>query len=96
MSIQTGVPKIGCVQHDCAECQARAALSAPAGWQPIETAPKDSRSRLVWCPARENIYVVCWDNYEKSWWHSGDGGRLLDEPTHWMPLPAAPSPQEQT
>jgi len=65
-------------------------------WQPIETAPRTSQSRLVWCPERQNIYVVCWwDNKELSpgpgWIHFGSGGGSLTEtPTHWMPLPEPP------
>ncbi len=84
---------------------ARAALSAALplmdGWQPIETAPKDNKARLVWCPAWRNTYIVSWvvplDDKAKPnpdaghWSHFGGGYRPLTEaPTHWMPLPPAP------
>lgn len=65
-------------------------------WQPIETAPKTSQSRLVWCPERQNIYCVSWHG---EWLLFGGGISALNEtPTHWMPLPPPPSPdshQEQ-
>ena len=68
-------------------------------WQPIETAPKDGESILVfnsygisevqWC--NEQDYDVPHD-----WWYidgmkAGYFGLRGDEPTHWMPLPAPPS-----
>lgn len=71
------------------------------GWQPIESAPKDSKARLVWCPAYRNVYIVSWvvplDDYvkplpEKGFWaHFGAGmTRLNERPTMWQPLPPAP------
>jgi hypothetical protein len=64
-------------------------------WRPIETAPKDSHSRLVWCPERQNIYVVTWwigAPYPPGWEHFGGfGGSLVETPTHWRPLPAPPT-----
>ena len=70
-------------------------------WQPIETAQKSSKSRLVWCPAYQNTYVVSWvipldelgfpDATNGFWCHFGNGSRRLNEqPTHWMPLPEPP------
>lgn len=67
-----------------------------AGWQPMETSPKTSMARLVWCPDRQNIYVVgWWDNGMShpgpAWCHfGGSGGTLVETPTHWMPLPEPP------
>lgn len=68
------------------------------GWMPIETAPKTTKSILVHCSEMRNTYVVAWS-------HTRDGGEgwvyfcpgnymLIEEPTHWMPLPAAPKAQE--
>lgn len=61
-------------------------------WQPIETAPKTTQSCLVWCPQRENIYVVSW--WGDVWVHFGCGGglsaALIETPTHWMPMPDPP------
>lgn len=78
-------------------------------WQPIETAPKDGTHILVWTHASVTTYVVCWADAAKGirkyltaesgaerGWHLAWDGTLFDrehEPTHWMPLPAAPSAQ---
>ena len=72
---------------------------ANAGWQPIETAPKD-RAVLLYCP---DIGVVrgMWNSCEhaknpKPYWSIDRehlfGTRLvrLNQPTHWMPLPDPP------
>ena len=63
-------------------------------WQPIETVPRDSRARLVWCPDRQNIYAVSYQG-RRGWLIFG-GGVLTQEPTHWMPLPPPPSPEGAT
>ena len=51
---------------------------APAGWRPIESAPKDGRLILS---GRHGIEVAYWSSY-----------CIYNTPkfTHWMPLPAAP------
>lgn len=65
-------------------------------WQPIETAPKDSKSRLVWCPVYRNTYIVSWivpfgEKPEGGYWaHFGPSVELRERPTHWMPLPEPP------
>lgn len=65
-------------------------------WQPIETAPKDRRSRLVWCPENKNVYCVYWEAPKEQpclgkWaYFGGTNSELIDEPTHWMPLPNPP------
>jgi len=67
-------------------------------WQPIETAVKDSRARLVYCPEYQNIFCACWHHYEfepelDGWRIFGSSSRLPnmdDPPTHWMPLPEPP------
>jgi hypothetical protein len=67
-------------------------LGVLPNWQPIDSAPKDSHSRLVWCPERLNIYIVTW-SHNGEWVHFGSGGRpLTQEATHWAPLPVAPTP----
>ena len=90
-------------------CKPRAALSAPAGWQPIETAPKDGSQFLIWTN-RIGFAVVAHDQDHPMPTDLVPSGHHLkvddgkhgpysirgDYPTHWMPLPAAPSPQEQT
>ena len=70
--------------------------SVSAGWQSIETAPKDGQAILVtdgW-----GCYCVEW-NEEFDWWTVDDNKlgpfRLrCSSPTHWMPLPAAPGPAD--
>lgn len=84
---------------------------AVAGWQPIKTAPKDGTHILVWTDASDTAYVVCWADAAKGirkyltaesgaerGWHLALDGELFDrehEPTHWMPLPDAPTSQEE-
>ena len=79
-----------------------AALSAQvqgvAGWQPIETAPKDGSEILaLWkrSQIQSNGYGVVW--FEDGSWREFDYECLVSDPTHWMPLPsppAAPAKQE--
>ena len=61
------------------------------GWQPIETSPKTTRSRLVYCPALQNQYLVTWRSGgdREGWWLFG-GGFLMESATHWRPRPAPP------
>lgn len=69
-------------------------------WQPIETAPLD-KEILIHCPARgvvrgrwnDNRYAT---NPRPYWTHDrehvfGVRETRLDQPTHWMPLPAPPT-----
>ena len=77
----------------------RAALEAAEGaaWQPIETAPCDGTTVLVYAPSpdhqrwHESVHdlphILCTAAYHE------DAGFCIDtirEPTHWRPLPAAP------
>jgi hypothetical protein len=68
-----------------------AAPSQPAAaeWQPIETAPKNGVFIVVLgcyphsgAPETVRWFEDCWD--------AGGDGYAIGEPTHWMPLPAAP------
>ena len=70
--------------------------SVSAGWQSIETAPKDGQAILV--TDGMNCYCVEWDE-EFDWWTVDDNKlgpfRLRGSaPTHWMPTPAAPGPAD--
>lgn len=63
---------------------------ARSEWQPIETAPKNGATLLVWRPSEGEHYpahvgVDLWS--DKSWYRS----RRYQQPTHWMPLPAPPA-----
>lgn len=61
-----------------------------AEWQPIETAPKDG----VWILCKSFRRLTTEQSREISWngkcWATRDCSRLSD-PTHWMPLPKAPT-----
>jgi len=54
-------------------------------WQPIETAPKDGKEILVWCPVVGYAVVRAWNG----------SGERLSEPTHWMPLPGPPNTNKE-
>jgi hypothetical protein len=65
-------------------------------WQPIETAPRDGTSILVY--ADYKMFVARWieqNPYCPGWWHVDDNkydqfALCGHEPTHWMPLPEPP------
>lgn len=72
---------------------ALAAPAAPAGWQPIETAPKDGTQIAL--ATHKTAHAGRWQQrmYGDNWWMSGDyvaAFSTINPPTHWMPLPAAP------
>lgn len=56
-------------------------------WQPIETAPKDGRRIDVWSHGRR-LTDAAWHQEWQTW--ATPYGRIVYEPTHWMPLPAVP------
>lgn len=75
------------------EADVRAALSREGeGWREIESAPTDGRSVLVFCPrAPDHGY----ERIRLTWRKDGKwqgANNTSWPPTHWMPLPAPPSP----
>lgn len=66
-------------------------------WQDISTAPKDGTKIMVWSDNH------CWGSPDVAYWgrnhplnpSSWVGGHChvghIDQPTHWMPLPPAPT-----
>lgn len=73
-------------------------IAAPAGWQPIETAPSDTLVWTLWDglnnktgkPVRYyHAAIMCGETGE---WSEPEYGDFIDEPTHWMPLPKPPEP----
>jgi hypothetical protein len=64
-------------------------------WRPIETAPKDGTFIDLWFP--NNGTTALSQRLTGTWrhdaWFMQSGGRSfrMDNPTHWMPLPAGPS-----
>lgn len=66
-------------------------------WQPISTAPKDGSDVLLfWGDSDLDISVGRWIAPKGFIEHWCKGGNWTpgDDPTHWMPLPAAPKPGE--
>lgn len=75
-------------------------------WQPIETAPRNGASVLIYMPeasrqkVREASWATPWDGApdDQCYWMTpiGPAGRgytiLPVAVTHWMPLPAPPLP----
>lgn len=57
-------------------------------WQPIETAPKDGKTCfLAYCISNRAIYTLYWqDDFICAW----RDFILVEEFTHWMPMPSAP------
>ncbi|WP_426789174.1 DUF551 domain-containing protein [Achromobacter xylosoxidans] len=66
-----------------------AAIRAGAGWLPIESAPKDGRCVLLW-NERYNAAITGQFYGLGGWKLDGEMPPLFHQPTHWMPLPAAP------
>ena len=64
-------------------------------WQPIETAPKAWDDVLVFSPDHEGfncggVFSAFYSPDDKHWFTHAPGGNMALNPTHWMPLPAAP------
>ena len=59
-------------------------------WRPIETAPEDGTSVLLWQPTHRGGYVVIayFDLFYLAWREEEEGISL--DPTHWRPLPEPP------
>lgn len=82
--------------------QALIASGTPiSDWRPIETAPHD-KNILVFgkptdieglCFNEPGIFTAYWDDIDRSFCLSGATwlGPFIS-PSHWMPLPTAPSP----
>jgi hypothetical protein len=76
----------------CAELAAAPASPLPGGeWQNISTAPKDGTKVLGW--SEGDFTVVEWSS--GGYWTLSECGAYASDgewwPTHWMPLPAAPT-----
>lgn len=89
--------------------EAAAALAVRGdGWLPIESAPKDGTRVFLWIEWSD--VPVVGEFSHKRWWADTEhyevscgtycyGGTVSSDknmkPTHWMPLPVAPQPQEE-
>jgi hypothetical protein len=64
-------------------------------WQPIETAPKDRRSFMVYIPQFNNGPLILSSisrDEEGGWWDDAMGEQIEPpEATHWMPTLAPPT-----
>ena len=60
-------------------------------WQPIETAPKDGESFLVYMRAG-SIEIACYDLEFNAWWIDAFEPPFIEESwmKAWMPLPEPP------
>jgi hypothetical protein len=59
-------------------------------WMPIETAPRDGTSRLLW-DKRVGTTRVGWWSLVDECWDCTDGWSEIADVTHWQPLPEPPS-----
>lgn len=70
-----------------------------AVWQPIETAPKDGQEIILFNPKEKGshwpqLLIAYWrhDVAQGCWVHQGRACYGVGiAPTHWMPLPEAPT-----
>ena len=71
-----------------------AAIAEVLRWLPMETAPRTTKTILVWCPERQNTHAVYWrDGKPEGWCFAGSGvvRVVTEEPTDWMTLPPPPA-----
>lgn len=77
---------------------APAAQQAPAGWLPIETAPKDETVIVgFWPPRVGPVNSGCYATTmfaEGRWCNPEDSDDFYVEPPYWMPLPEIPKESE--
>lgn len=79
-----------------AALRAHEAAAKGSGWLPISKAPKDGNwvLTLSW-PYSTIPTALHWDGPLSRWWDDApelEGVNIEWQPTHWMPLPAPPSP----
>lgn len=64
-------------------------------WQPIETAPKERHKHILLFGDGPSIEQCCYVGYVTDVWGPEEWremtGRLVVQPTHWMPLPETPN-----
>jgi hypothetical protein len=78
------------VRFAAALAQPASAPAAVSGWMPIESAPKPS-GRLLLAAEGQTCYGHWYSTYSR-WEYDGYAfGNPKSQPTHWMPLPAAPT-----
>jgi hypothetical protein len=60
------------------------------GWMPIESAPRDGTEFIGWLPVAKKARAVLWRRDWEQW--QTVPGYAQAKPTHWQPLPSAPTP----
>ena len=87
---------INCDGNSYEAFEAAIAAAEAAGWEPIETAPKDGTPVDLWCQGqfRSGRETDCWFSDGK-WWQYNDLGQdcrdEVDNATHWRPVPEPPA-----
>ena len=61
----------------------------PSSWQPMETAPRDGTSILIWDSSGKCMVFGHWYD-EWNDWQNDQNLCEIPNPSHWMPLPPAP------
>ena len=56
-----------------------------AGWQPMETAPRDGQKVLI--DEQDGALIASWNDIENQWWGDIDGVFIDSELKGWLPLP---------
>ncbi|VEB42922.1 Uncharacterised protein [Chromobacterium violaceum] len=59
-------------------------------WKPIETAPKDGTHVIAYRPTKYGEHIESMYFDDDGWFFSFDGEYGEEQPTHWIPRPAAP------
>jgi hypothetical protein len=64
-------------------------------WQPIETAPRDGTTVLLYFPdaGKSQIdvgYWIEWEVGDANWSNEWTDAEIDCDPSHWMPLPEPP------
>lgn len=79
-------------EYDRLKAQKDAIRDREAGWQPIDTAPKDGSRFMAFERGDEAQFYPCWWHIEVNDWAGWQNVWDSEpEPTHWMPLPSPPS-----
>ena len=87
-------------QAQIRDLQQQLAETKSQQWQPIE-APEENISDIytpivLWYPSHEAILYGAWDHRIEEWREWITDGSIVDsKPTHWMPLPAPPTEDDQ-
>jgi len=87
--------RVGVISHGAVTEPAPTA-PIPAGWKPISSAPKDGTPVLAFWTGATEAATVYGRSYGITMFKHGEWVNVdncddaYSEPTHWMPLPAAP------